>query len=353
MAINNYTGLQGSGKSYEVVSTVILDAVLSGRRVVTNIDGINPEAIYDYLVEKRKGVREDLGTIISVKNEDVTLGDFFPDEEKPGVVSIVHPGDLVCIDEVWRFWGTDVKLDHNAMQFFRMHRHYTNPATGIACDIALMIQDTSSLHRKIREVVEMTTRTVKLKSIGMPTSYRIELYEGSKISKVCHIDTFVKKYNKDIFPLYKSYAAGTGKEKPMDKRQNIFNNKKIFFFAGFVLVMCIFAGYKAYKFFKPDPKPVLALSTSTAITPGGTAPPGAPGSTPVAAAVSEWRITGRYVAHGELYFIVQNNAGRIRYEPNTNFVVKGPVITGLVDGQPVNLYAGGNAGTSSLLDTKK
>jgi zona occludens toxin len=35
MAINAYTGLMGSGKSYEVVSSVILPAVKSGRRVVS------------------------------------------------------------------------------------------------------------------------------------------------------------------------------------------------------------------------------------------------------------------------------------------------------------------------------
>jgi len=34
--INVYTGLMGSGKSYEVVSEVILTATAAGRRVVTN-----------------------------------------------------------------------------------------------------------------------------------------------------------------------------------------------------------------------------------------------------------------------------------------------------------------------------
>ena len=43
MAINVYTGLPGSGKSYEVVSEVIAKQVAAGRRIVTNIDGINPD----------------------------------------------------------------------------------------------------------------------------------------------------------------------------------------------------------------------------------------------------------------------------------------------------------------------
>ncbi|EPZ1805653.1 zonular occludens toxin domain-containing protein, partial [Escherichia coli] len=41
MPISAYVGSLGSGKSYEVVSSVIVPACASGRRVVTNIYGIN------------------------------------------------------------------------------------------------------------------------------------------------------------------------------------------------------------------------------------------------------------------------------------------------------------------------
>lgn len=347
MAINNYTGLMGSGKSYEVVSTVILDAVASGRRVVTNIDGIQPDLIYDYLVEKRKIAPDKLGTIKAVKNDDVTLDNFFPDEEKPDETTIVQPGDLVAIDEVWRFWGTDVKLSPNAMQFFRMHRHYTDKDTGLSCDIALMIQDTSSLHRKIREVVEMTTRTVKLKAVGMPKQYRIEIYEGNKVSKQTHIDTYVKKYNADIFPLYKSYGGTNGTEKPMDKRQNIFNNKKIYIAAILVVVMCLFAARQMQKFFNPTPKTDNLLKT-TPLGPPGTATAPTEVKPATQASSTDWRITGRLITNGALWFVLQNEKGRIRYESNDKFTVTGPVITGQVDGQTVNLFAGGSSAFTAL-----
>ena len=47
MAINAYTGLMGSGKTYEVVSSVVLPALLKGRRVVSNIEGLDYEEIAD------------------------------------------------------------------------------------------------------------------------------------------------------------------------------------------------------------------------------------------------------------------------------------------------------------------
>ena len=40
MAISAYVGLPGHGKSYEVVKSVIIPAIASGRRVVSNIYGL-------------------------------------------------------------------------------------------------------------------------------------------------------------------------------------------------------------------------------------------------------------------------------------------------------------------------
>jgi zona occludens toxin len=45
MPITAYTGLMGSGKSYECVSSVIVPAIKKGRRVVTNVDGIDSDAM--------------------------------------------------------------------------------------------------------------------------------------------------------------------------------------------------------------------------------------------------------------------------------------------------------------------
>ncbi|HGW7889845.1 TPA: zonular occludens toxin domain-containing protein, partial [Escherichia coli] len=43
MAISAYVGVPGSGKSFEVVRSVIIPAVAQGRRVVSNIYGLNAE----------------------------------------------------------------------------------------------------------------------------------------------------------------------------------------------------------------------------------------------------------------------------------------------------------------------
>jgi zona occludens toxin len=349
MAINAYIGLMGSGKSFEVVSSVIVPALLKGRRVVTNIDGINAAAIADYLVTVKGGVLDSLGQVVSVTNEDITKPGFFPDETKPEQASIVQGGDLVCVDECWNFWGTDNKIADNSehMRFFRMHRHYTDPATGVTCDLALMIQDLGSLNRKIRPVIEMTTRTVKLKSVGAPKAYRIELFEGNKTTKLTKIDTFVKLYDKAIFPLYKSYAAGSGSEKSIDKRQNVLTNPRLWIMAAMVVVMLGAGGFFTYRFFLPNTHKVPSAPAA------GAAPaPGAVASVQneaVSDFSTDWRYGGTFTANGESWAVVVDSGGRIRVESPSVFTGKGVSSYGVVDGHKVTPYSGSYRQSGAIL----
>ncbi len=103
MAITAYIGVPGSGKSYEVVKSVIIPAVASGRRIVSNIYGLNHEAIIQYCY-KNKLISDDIspGEIIHVENERVMSPDFYPvkgNQDK----SLCQPGDLIILDECHRF----------------------------------------------------------------------------------------------------------------------------------------------------------------------------------------------------------------------------------------------------------
>ena len=78
MAITAYCGVMGSGKSYEVVSGPLLDAVACGRRVITNVDGISEGAIHAYLRETRNVPSSRLGSIVHVRTDDLKRDHFFP-----------------------------------------------------------------------------------------------------------------------------------------------------------------------------------------------------------------------------------------------------------------------------------
>lgn len=82
MAISVYCGVMGSGKSYEGVKTAIVPAIARGRRVVTNISGINEAAIHDYLVKKGHDPAK-LGKVIHFENDALKHPGFFPSEAQP------------------------------------------------------------------------------------------------------------------------------------------------------------------------------------------------------------------------------------------------------------------------------
>lgn len=322
MSITVYTGLLGSGKSYEAVKNVILPALLLGRRVVTNIAGLNQELCYEYLV-KQGHDRSKFGTVQVVTNERVLEPSFFPGEasktrfkfkipewiplrelehyadefslntsknftktvfqlmlpelrllhgrgidigsclvaaalkewkgfeahwfyDKPvGEVfaeledlgpPIVQGGDLVVIDEAWRYWAdSEGRLPAEHMNFFRMHRHYLNES-GICCDLLILIQDFPSLNRFLRGVCELVLNFSKLKALGLVSRYRVSVYEGKPSKRTLISTSPWQKYDKEIFPLYKSYDGVGGKELRIDDRQNLFKNK---WFVGIMVVALI------------------------------------------------------------------------------------------------------------------
>ncbi|MDO6387643.1 zonular occludens toxin domain-containing protein [Uliginosibacterium sp. 31-12] len=348
MAINAYTGLQGSGKSYEVTSSVIVSAIAAGRRVITNIDGINEEKIHEYLLAKNKAQAGKLGTVVHVTNERILQPAFFPDEEHPEVASVVLPGDLVAIDEAWRFWPADGgKLTHEHMQFFRMHRHYTHPETGVSCDVALMIQDISGLHRSVKNVVEFSFRTTKHKALGIGKRYRVEVFEGYKQTRTNAISRYQKEYDKVFFPMYKSYAGGNGNEKAIDDRTNIFKRWWLLPVIIGVTIAVFFSFYKIYRFFQPETHlKNRALQSETTAMPASAQAPGGPlhaqgtGLPPPISFSTAWRIAGRFVSGNQQYVVLASPTGRLRFESPSNFANSGQAMAGKIDGETVTYYSG-------------
>ncbi|NTV93905.1 MAG: Zonular occludens toxin [Thiobacillus sp.] len=339
MAINAYTGLQGSGKSYEAVLMVVVPAIRVGRRVVTNINGISESEIYYYL-EKRGGDASRFGTVVHVSNDDVTRPGFFPAEAKPDEPSVVRRGDLVVIDEAWRFWGTDEKMPKEHMEFFRMHRQYVDPVTGVTCDVALILQSISDLHRTLKAVVELHSRTTKLKTVGTPTRYRVELFEGARVTKAAKFDTLLRKYEPDVFPLYKSYQGIAGNETAIDSRQNIFKNPRVWAMGVLSLLMFVGSIWTLYYIYgrlthkkatEPAERPV---ATNTAPLQGAVS------GAQSAPAATSLRIAGIAMVRGQPFVALVDQSGRIRLEAAGNFTGYGSLLSGVVDGRLVTTWSG-------------
>lgn len=342
MPINTYTGLMGSGKSYECVSSVIVPAVKAGRRVVTNVDGIDSDAIRAYCHDKFGVPMEQLGEVVHCTNDDVPKASFLPHGQE--VDTFCQPGDIICIDEAWRFWGTDCKLLPEHKVFFREHRHFVHPDTKVCCDLVLMVQDITDLHRTLRVVVEVTFRTTKIKTLGWSKTYRVEMWEGYKLTAKGRVSVENKRYDNEIFPLYSSYTGGTGKELQVDSRQNVLRSPKLWFLAIGVVLLFGWGIYTILGFFNGSRAKTNAATGNQSVSALPATSPSSTGQMPVAAArsgvSSTWRLVGTFQAQGKQFVIVESQGGRIRLEHPSAFMNAGATMVGEVDGQRVNAWSG-------------
>lgn len=343
MAINIYTGLMGSGKSYEVVSSVIVPAVAAGRRVVTNIRGINNDLVRAYCVEKLQADPEKIGSVVSVTDDEVRSPEFFPTEHTNTdheAKCLVLPGDLVCIDEAYKIWGSDCKIPNEHRVFFREHRHIQHSQTSVTCDLTLMTQDMGDLHRCLKVVVELSFRTHKAKGVGLDNVYTITMWEGYKQTQKTIVKDWTRTYNAEIFPLYKSYSGdGNGKETASDSRQNIFADKRqvaklVFLLVAAALILWrlgVWWWNKAHPEAQNKPSEVVS-----SVSPGVVA---ASASKPSVGVSSDLRIAGEISVAGRRFVVLSGPSG-VRLDDPLMYTGSGFSQTGSVDGQHVTRSSG-------------
>lgn len=343
MAILAYVGSPGSGKSYEVVKSVILPAILSGRRVVSNVYGLDKDKIYQYLLKKnRKAEESKLGDLIYVENEQCLESDFLPSMEN--MESFCQAGDLIVIDEVWRIWGNDKDIPKNHRSFIAEHRHFSHKETGVTCDLVVINQDVAQIPRFIKDRIETTYRIQKHFSLGLKSFYRVDVFQGAKLFKSNRITYYQEKYDKEIFSLYKSYENDNAKEVVIDKRQSIFSSPWIKMLIFIVPAIFLYSFYNLYLVFsggeeqkdgsdikkqdisinKQNKNDFVINSYQSIIKPLSI----------------KWRITGELIKNGNAFVILADNQGNLRLEPRSQFQFSGRMLQGEIEGQLVNYYSG-------------
>lgn len=336
----------GTGKSYEVVSSVVVQAVAAGRRVVSNISGLNDEAIRTYVARKFQLENDALGCVVNVTDEQVRSLDFFPDKaaaEGGECKSVVRPGDLVAIDEAYKIWGTDEKILPQHRVFFREHRHYTHPETGVSCDLVLMTQDIADLHRSIRAVIGNSFKTHKARGIGFDNLYTITMWEGWKQPAKHIVKDWTKTYDPEIFPLYKSYAGDKqGRELNTDARMNIFGDRRSMFKIGFFVLVVCFICWRLFHWWwvKTHPEAeVKSTAAASVVGSSGKSADGSPRASTGGNFSSDFRIVGNLVSGG-VSFVILSGPGGIRIEPSKGFIGVGFGQSGTVDGHVVTRFSG-------------
>lgn len=335
MSITSYTGKPGAGKSYEVVKNVILPAIAEGRRIVTNIDGIDQQKVLEY-VEDHLGPCA--GEIVVCKESDITSDCFYPASQEDSF-SFVRPGDLVIIDEAQNFYRTGQKLSDYECKFFREHRHFCD-AEGRGCDIVLISQRFVDIQPFVRGVVELCFVMRRLKVFSLPNYYTVTVYEGDLRHKISGPTTH--KYQKEIFELYKSFAVTGGMQARVDKRQTIITPKNIFL-AIIFFISLYFIINKGLSFFDPSRSSLIKnKKTSSPVPPPVSS--SLPRNVPIRPAgvnySKRWRILGTLGIGTSRHIVIGDKDGMLRFEHPQNFKGNGSMMSGKIDGETVTKFTG-------------
>lgn len=345
MSLNLYCGDPRTGKSYQVVTEVIKNAIASGRRVVTNIRGVNRDVIAEYLNRTQGIPLEKIGEVVLVDNKQVADVFFFPTEDKPDTT--VRAGDIVCIDECWKFWQKDKKLPSYVMSFFREHGHLIDPETKFNCDIVLITQLPTDLHKDILGIVEQTYRTAKLKEIGSDTRFTIEIF--SKVPKYRDkpLRVLNEKYDPEKFAWYKSHTLEGATEQLIDKRANVLSGKLFKVVIPLMLILAVPAIYKLYSFFNPDPESLKAQAVDTTDPLQSSTDTQKVNQVVKPSYSDDWRVTGYLQTPNSLiFYITSEGKQRIVFNP-IEYLVRGRFLSVKVDGQWITNFSGQSSEQSS------
>lgn len=346
MSLKAYVGRMGSGKTYEVASVVIYKALASGRRVVSNIAGLDIEAYKDLMLAE--GIPEEcIGQLVQVSHDDVLKPEFWrtDKDEAEGVQSFIQPGDLVALDEIWRFWEgfAGRKMPERVMNFYRMHRHFTHAETGIACDVALITQDVLDIARKVRAVIEETYGMEKLTAIGSSKRYRVDIFQGTRTSRT-PLRQLQRTYDPRFFPLYSSHSQkkegdAEAVEQNIDQRGNILKGALFKFVLPVGVLVFGLAVFLVMSFFKPKPieKPGGSDQAKTGAGPSATVSH----AKPSADVSDEWRAAG-YVSSGGVVSVLLLDGRRRRTlaDPPNVKLTSGGVEVLLPSGEAVTGWSG-------------
>jgi zona occludens toxin len=234
-----HEGLPGSGKSYEAVVKHIIPALKQGRKIDTNINGLNPQKLSEF-VEKSP---EEIEALIK----------FFDDDEVRELWKHVRTDSLIALDELQDYFPAGVSKWHtDLISFVSRHRHKGH-------DIVCMGQSFADVAPLWRRRTQRKITFFKRDVVGQPTKYTWIAYAAKKPEEFHKIKDGGGEYETKYFGTYKSHEDGTDNKalNYEDDRTNIFKDKSFFIKIGGAACGCIFAVGYLYSFFS-DPTAMAA-----------------------------------------------------------------------------------------------
>ncbi|WP_210409109.1 zonular occludens toxin domain-containing protein [Arsenophonus nasoniae] len=147
-------------------------------------------------------------------------------------------------------YGAAIKIFlKNHRSFIAEHGHFINKKTGIMSVLVVINQTVTDIPRFIKARIETTYRMQKHVSLGLSNRYRVDVFQGVKITKSNRMNYYQEKYDKAIFELYKSVEGNNPNTLKTDKRQSIFSSTKVLMLMVLVPLAILVSLYFVYQYF--------------------------------------------------------------------------------------------------------
>jgi zona occludens toxin (predicted ATPase) len=196
--IIGFVGTPGSGKTYEAVKK-LLDNLRLGRRIYTNIDGLESQECQE-MIKTYCGLSDfDLSERLHLLGK----------EQSQEFWLHVQDGSLIILDEVHKLfsnrdWASATNKDFT--EWASTHRH-----NGF--DVVLITQDIEKVDKHARSLIEWTYFFRKVNFFGgaVQKKYLCYAYAGDDHHGQPQAKN-IRTYDPRIFRCYKSYVSGDIKE---------------------------------------------------------------------------------------------------------------------------------------------
>lgn len=260
-----FVGTPGSGKSYEAVKKIV-DNLMLGRTVCTNVDGMNDPKCLEYMknlvgmddftFDQRFRFLDSDQVKRFWKTEKVINLQFMQDEESgvfndipTEVDELICPhGSLIVIDEAHKpFNSRDWQNTSNRelADWASTHRHF-------GYDLVLITQDIEKVEKQVRSLTEWCYFFRKVNFFGgavkkkyLCYSYSGDDHNGKPLAKSTR--TYEDKY----FPCYSSYSTSDAKEVGFMSHTNILKHP-IFYAIPVVIAFCLYMFFQKSSFASGD-----------------------------------------------------------------------------------------------------
>lgn len=235
-----YYGKIGDGKTYHVVQNELLPAVKSGRKVYTNIDGLNIRRIAQYLNMPITDVNIEL--VPSDKFRDMLTCNA---DDPEGISLKIDKNSLIIVDEAQKIWDARSFKDTRKefLNFLEYHRHY-------GFDLVFITQNPKRLESVITRLSNEAYQVKNLKFLGSFLGRRYVLHIRQSPGDRDIIATMRGVLKDEIFALYRSYVT-TNKTNRVSK--TALSSARSFIFFGLILLpIVLFVGRGGLTILDPE-----------------------------------------------------------------------------------------------------